>query len=72
MSQSKKANSKRVANLAYACNAKALKVLKSKCGKAKSLKLILKVKLPKSLIKGRGKHSKRLIALSHLSPAQKV
>jgi hypothetical protein len=68
MSQSKKANSKRVANLACVHNAKALKVLKSKHGKAKSLKLILKVKLLKSLIKGCGKRFKRLIALSYLSP----
>ena len=68
MSQSKKANSKCIANLAYTRNTKALKVLKSKRSKAKSLKLTLKVKLPKSLIKGYGKRSKYLAALSHLSP----
>jgi hypothetical protein len=50
-------------------NAKALKVLKSKHGKAKSLKSILKVKLLKSLIKGYSKRSKCLVALSYLSPA---
>jgi hypothetical protein len=68
MSQFKKANSKHVANLAYAHNAKALKVLKSKYNKAKSPKLTLKVKLLKSLIKGYNKRFKHLIALSHLSP----
>jgi hypothetical protein len=67
----KKANSKCVANLACVYNAKALKVLKSKCSKAKSLKLILKVKLLKSLIKGCGKRFKRLIALSYLESLAK-
>jgi hypothetical protein len=69
MSQSKKANSKCIANLACVRNAKVLKVLKSKHSKAKSPKLTLKVKLLKSLIKGCGKHSRRLAALSHLGPA---
>jgi hypothetical protein len=50
-------------------NAKVLKVLKSKYGKAKSLKLILKVKLLKSLIKGCGKRFGCLVALSYLGPA---
>jgi hypothetical protein len=72
MSRSKKASSKRIANLALARDAKASKVSKSKRGKAKSPKSTLKVKLPKSLIKGRGKCSRRLAALSHLGPAQKV
>jgi hypothetical protein len=69
MSQFKKANSKCIANLAYIYNAKVLKVLKSKYSKAKSLKLILKVKLLKSLIKGYNKHSRRFIALFYLSSA---
>jgi hypothetical protein len=68
MSRSKKASSKCAANLALVRDVKALKVLKSKCGKAKSPKSISKVKLPKSLIKGRGKRSRRLVALSHLGP----
>jgi hypothetical protein len=72
MSRSKKASSKHIANLALVHDTKALKVLKSKYSKAKSPKSILKVKLLKSLIKGRGKRSRRLTALSHLSPTQKV
>jgi hypothetical protein len=68
MSQSKKANSKYIANLAYTYNTKALKVSKSKYSKAKSLKSTLKVKLLKSLIKGCNKRSRRLIALSYLGP----
>ena len=68
MSRSKKASSKRVANLALVRDTKASKVSKSKRGKAKSPKSISKVKLPKSLIKGRGKHSKCLMALSYLGP----
>jgi hypothetical protein len=69
MSQFKKANSKCIANLAYAHNIKVLKVLKSKHSKAKSPKLILKVKLLKSLIKGCGKRFRHFAALSYLSPA---
>jgi hypothetical protein len=72
MSRSKKASSKYIANLALIYNTKVLKVLKSKYSKAKSPKLILKVKLSKSLIKGRGKRSRRLAALFYLSSAQKV
>jgi hypothetical protein len=72
MSQSKKASSKCIANLALIHNAKALKVSKSKHDKAKSPKSTLKVKLPKSLIKGCSKRSRHLIALSHLGSTQKV
>jgi hypothetical protein len=60
-------NFKYIANLALIYNAKALKALKSKCIKAKILKLILKVKLLKRLIKGCNKRFKRFIALSYLS-----
>ena len=72
MSRSKSSKSKRAENAAHARDAKASKVSTTKRGRGKNPKSAPKVKLPKALMKGRGKKSVRLAALEHLGPAQRV